>query len=299
MTWDCHTPTPRLSPFSFAMNESIVITHSLEDDTRGLDLPFLNVPFDNDGTLVSEFPWSYPTENNVSCDHDRCSLNPVKREHLTPPPEDDIKPYTAPGNVSRHSRIPHQQLSYFKVLTPQQAFDMGFGLGTNLPVSSSPGQAMTQLASQPNSPGLADCCLTFPNATDNKVLRDTTSSEPSHHPSPSSSSLSSSSPRRQNRKSTTSATTPPDNNNNSDDVKQHREKNRVAARKCRQKAKRNVAALQKQERELSQRHRELLGHVGSLRDEVLDLKNEVLGHADCGSDVIQNYIANAARLQMG
>lgn len=82
------------------------------------------------------------------------------------------------------------------------------------------------------------------------------------------------------------------------DMKQHREKNRVAARKCRQKAKDNAVELQRRERELRQQNKMLLGYVGSLREEILDLKDEILRHSDCNSGVIQNYIASAARRQM-
>ncbi|KAI1414750.1 hypothetical protein F5Y13DRAFT_158251 [Hypoxylon sp. FL1857] len=77
--------------------------------------------------------------------------------------------------------------------------------------------------------------------------------------------------------------------------RRNRERNRVAAHKCRQKAKQSMSELQTRERELSQQNRMLQEHAGSLRDEILDLKNEILRHSDCNSDVIQNYIAKAAR----
>ncbi|KAI2635373.1 hypothetical protein GGS21DRAFT_490036 [Xylaria nigripes] len=83
------------------------------------------------------------------------------------------------------------------------------------------------------------------------------------------------------------------------EIKQHRERNRVAARKCRQKAKKNVADLQRREKDLGRRNRMLLGCVSSLREEILVLKNEILRHSECNSNVIQNYIANAARRQLG
>lgn len=77
--------------------------------------------------------------------------------------------------------------------------------------------------------------------------------------------------------------------------RRNRERNRVAAHKCRQKAKQSMSDLQTRERELSQQNRLLQEHAGSLRDEILDLKNEILRHSDCNSDIIQNYIAKAAR----
>ncbi|OTA87478.1 hypothetical protein M434DRAFT_375478 [Hypoxylon sp. CO27-5] len=78
-------------------------------------------------------------------------------------------------------------------------------------------------------------------------------------------------------------------------TKRNRERNRVAAHKCRQKAKQSMSDLQTRERELSHQNRMLQEHAGSLRDEILDLKNEILRHSDCNSDIIQNYIAKAAR----
>ncbi|KAK6954298.1 hypothetical protein Daesc_004265 [Daldinia eschscholtzii] len=77
--------------------------------------------------------------------------------------------------------------------------------------------------------------------------------------------------------------------------RRNRERNRVAAHKCRQKAKQSMSELQTRERELSQQNRALQEHAGSLRDEILDLKNEILRHSSCDSDIIQNYIARAAR----
>ncbi|TGJ84008.1 hypothetical protein E0Z10_g4763 [Xylaria hypoxylon] len=93
-----------------------------------------------------------------------------------------------------------------------------------------------------------------------------------------------------------SATTPKDSIGASE---VHRERNRVAARKCRQKAKHNFTGLQRREKELNRQNKLLHNHVGGLRDEILDLKNEILQHSDCNSSVIQNYIANAARRQLG
>ncbi|KAI5927655.1 hypothetical protein F4810DRAFT_706399 [Camillea tinctor] len=77
--------------------------------------------------------------------------------------------------------------------------------------------------------------------------------------------------------------------------KRDRERNRVAAHKCRQKAKHNVDELQKRERELSQRNKILVDHAGCLREEILGLKTEILRHSSCNSEIIQNYIAKAAR----
>ncbi|KAI1484873.1 hypothetical protein F5X96DRAFT_675200 [Biscogniauxia mediterranea] len=77
--------------------------------------------------------------------------------------------------------------------------------------------------------------------------------------------------------------------------KRDRERNRVAAHKCRQKAKQSVEELQIRERELSQRNKVLVGHAGCLREEILGLKIKILQHSSCDSEIIQNYIAKAAR----
>ncbi len=58
-----------------------------------------------------------------------------------------------------------------------------------------------------------------------------------------------------------------------------------AAAKCRQKAKRSVSDLQNRERELLQQNRLLAAHAGSLKEEVINLKNEILRHSHCDSDV--------------
>ncbi|KAH7037269.1 uncharacterized protein B0I36DRAFT_358991 [Microdochium trichocladiopsis] len=74
-----------------------------------------------------------------------------------------------------------------------------------------------------------------------------------------------------------------------------RERNRLAAHKCRQKSKLNAEELQKQERELAEQHRCLTQHVQFLRNEVLDLKNEILRHGTCNCELIGEYIARAAQ----
>ncbi|KAI0535838.1 hypothetical protein GGR58DRAFT_423488 [Xylaria digitata] len=104
----------------------------------------------------------------------------------------------------------------------------------------------------------------------------------------------SSEPRGRTKSTSTSPTTPTDSTG-ALSLKHHREKNRVAARKCRQKAKLNSAGLQQRERELSQQNKLLRGHVGGLREEILDLKHEILRHSCCNSSVIQSYITNTAR----
>ncbi|KAI0450611.1 hypothetical protein F5B21DRAFT_490300 [Xylaria acuta] len=104
---------------------------------------------------------------------------------------------------------------------------------------------------------------------------------------------------RSTRRATSMSSTTPVDESGSPVIKQHRERNRVAARKSRQKAKRNEKELQRRERELSEQNKVLLSYVGSLRGDILDLKTEILRHSQCNSSIIQNYITNAARRQLG
>ncbi|RYP46797.1 hypothetical protein DL768_007039 [Monosporascus sp. mg162] len=75
----------------------------------------------------------------------------------------------------------------------------------------------------------------------------------------------------------------------------HRERNRIAAHKCRQKNRQNVEELQQQERELAQQNKYLNAHLNHLKDEVLVLRNEILNHGNCDCELIQNYIAETAK----
>ncbi|RYO89304.1 hypothetical protein DL764_008598 [Monosporascus ibericus] len=75
----------------------------------------------------------------------------------------------------------------------------------------------------------------------------------------------------------------------------HRERNRIAAHKCRQKNRQNVEELQQQERDLAQQNKYLNAHLNHLKDEVLVLRNEILNHGNCECELIQNYIAETAK----
>lgn len=75
-----------------------------------------------------------------------------------------------------------------------------------------------------------------------------------------------------------------------------RERNRAAANRCRAKSKVAVAELEATERAMGAEHEELTRTARSLRDEVLLLKNELLMHGNCDDDVIQQYLANSARM---
>lgn len=75
----------------------------------------------------------------------------------------------------------------------------------------------------------------------------------------------------------------------------YRERNRIAAHKCRQKNKQSIQELQQQERDLAEKNRFLSAHVDHLKDEVLGLKSEILNHGNCDDELIQNYIAKSAK----
>ncbi|KAI1121971.1 hypothetical protein F5Y10DRAFT_255153 [Nemania abortiva] len=84
--------------------------------------------------------------------------------------------------------------------------------------------------------------------------------------------------------------TSPDNGPNTH--KRHR--NRLAAAKCRRKAKRGVDELQQRERDLLRENKMLSAEAGFLREEVLQLKREILRHSGCNNDCIRQYIQRAA-----
>jgi hypothetical protein len=74
----------------------------------------------------------------------------------------------------------------------------------------------------------------------------------------------------------------------------HLEKNRVAAHKCRQRKKEYINGLEGRAREFSSKNKTLKENVAMLREEVLDLKNEVLRHAGCGFWAVDEYLARCA-----
>jgi hypothetical protein len=74
----------------------------------------------------------------------------------------------------------------------------------------------------------------------------------------------------------------------------HLEKNRVAAHKCRQRKKEYINGLEGRAREFSTKNKALKENVAMLREEVLDLKNEVLRHAGCGFWAVDEYLARCA-----
>ncbi|KAI7775120.1 hypothetical protein LA080_007353 [Diaporthe eres] len=133
------------------------------------------------------------------------------------------------------------------------------------------------------------------NKTNSKKNDNNNSSSPNHH-------------RRHHQPTTTTTTTktttsagpskPPQPSFSSqpDPQSDPRERNRAAANRCRAKSKVAVAELEATERAMGAEHEELTRTARSLRDEVLLLKNELLMHGNCDDDVIQQYLANSARM---
>ncbi|KAK8869318.1 bzip transcription factor [Apiospora arundinis] len=73
-----------------------------------------------------------------------------------------------------------------------------------------------------------------------------------------------------------------------------REKNRIAASKCRRKKKEEERVVQERRRMLQLQNRLFMDSVASLRSEVLSLKHEILRHGSCNFPPINTYIATAA-----
>ena len=80
----------------------------------------------------------------------------------------------------------------------------------------------------------------------------------------------------------------------SDSRKSQLEKNRIAAEKSRRRKKENTNGLTAKVSVLSSRNEALKSEESVLREELLDLKNEILRHAGCSSSIIDGYIARIA-----
>ncbi|KAI1420376.1 hypothetical protein F5Y12DRAFT_131528 [Xylaria sp. FL1777] len=251
------------------MNRAIFIGQSLDGHAHGIHHPFYGVPSEGEAPPALDFPWSQPAGDG------RYNLRRNSRALAS---ETWVRSTDAEHYIS----------------TNDDDFHSGFGLDSDPaePTLFAQEHIVPQSVDEATPLDTADFIShqqdfgpeAFP---DGNEAYDMTPSEPSP--------ASTSSARRT---TPTSATTPTDSVG-TPSIKQHRERNRVAARKCRQKAKQNFAGLQRREKELSQQNKVLHSHVGGLRDEILDLKNEILRHSHCNSSVIQNYITNAARRQSG
>ncbi|KAK5988647.1 hypothetical protein PT974_10133 [Cladobotryum mycophilum] len=73
-----------------------------------------------------------------------------------------------------------------------------------------------------------------------------------------------------------------------------REKNRVAASKCRRKQRKANGQLQAKFEKLEERHSQLCSEVGELEAEAYVLKNMLMSHGSCGCELIQQYFKDLA-----
>ncbi|KAF2807415.1 uncharacterized protein BDZ99DRAFT_79779 [Mytilinidion resinicola] len=72
------------------------------------------------------------------------------------------------------------------------------------------------------------------------------------------------------------------------------EMNRLAAQKCREKKKRQHQTLQTTFEALATEQRDLDNTTRSLQNYIINLKNEILRHANCGDPNVDNYLRYAA-----
>ncbi|KAI0447331.1 hypothetical protein F4803DRAFT_499184 [Xylaria telfairii] len=255
-------------PYShYMMNEATAINQSLEKDVRGLDLPLLGAPSESNGAPALEFLWTHLAKD-VQFSPTQCLNNECIASI-------DVGSYASANDEFNNGFVlessPAEPPLFDPGRTIKQPADQGDPLSPLVFISGNPDSGVEILP-------------------DRNDAHDTTSSEPSLN--------STKSARHTTSTSTSTSPITSVDQSGAAELKQHRERNRVAARKCRQKAKKNINGLQRRERELSQQNRMLLSYATSLREEILDLKTEILRHSDCNSNIIQSYIANAARRQM-
>lgn len=74
-----------------------------------------------------------------------------------------------------------------------------------------------------------------------------------------------------------------------------RERNRMAASKCRKKQKLANNVLQERAGIITEQHTFLMAHKASLESEMIGLRNELLLHGTCGDEPISAYLMQTAR----
>ncbi|KAK4138498.1 hypothetical protein BT67DRAFT_11527 [Trichocladium antarcticum] len=74
-----------------------------------------------------------------------------------------------------------------------------------------------------------------------------------------------------------------------------RARNKAAATRYRSKTQTNIARAEEEEREAALQHDAHLAHVCQLREEVFQLKSELLAQAGCGCPLIQAYLSDVTR----
>ena len=77
-------------------------------------------------------------------------------------------------------------------------------------------------------------------------------------------------------------------------AKDIRARNKAAAVRYRAKMQAGIEKAELEEHEAEFRHSGLVARASQLREEVLQLKNELLAQASCGCPLIQGYLSNAA-----
>ncbi|KAI1317616.1 hypothetical protein F5Y16DRAFT_392615 [Xylariaceae sp. FL0255] len=75
-----------------------------------------------------------------------------------------------------------------------------------------------------------------------------------------------------------------------------RDRNRIAAAKCRNKARRTAKQLQERERSLLEENTALSAEKIALRRQVVELKEELLQHGNCDDDMIQLHLWRSAAI---
>ncbi|KAJ2491713.1 hypothetical protein IWW37_002037 [Coemansia sp. RSA 2050] len=77
------------------------------------------------------------------------------------------------------------------------------------------------------------------------------------------------------------------------------ERNRMAASKCRQKKKAWIQDLERRAEEVTMQNRSLIIAVAQLKEEVLILRSQLLGHHGCGCSAVQQFMSTDAPHSMG
>jgi hypothetical protein len=84
-----------------------------------------------------------------------------------------------------------------------------------------------------------------------------------------------------------------------DKKEKYREKNRLAAAKCRAKKKENIEDIEVKHRKLSAMNSSLKKQVQDLRGELTGLRTHALNHQDCNCQISRYNINQAKRVAMG
>lgn len=90
-----------------------------------------------------------------------------------------------------------------------------------------------------------------------------------------------------------------DDDDHEDKKERYREKNRLAAAKCRAKKKENIETIEDRHRNLSALNNVLKKQVQELRGELTGLRTHALDHQDCNCQISKYNINQARRVAMG